>query len=75
MILEFQRTWLALLIAPWLAPETGALSPEARELAEEYLRNHGWRQGRDRLWRNDTYGGSWRTENAVRQEAERPVRA
>lgn len=33
----------------------------------------GWRQGRDGLWRNDTYGGSYKLDNAITTQLKRPV--
>lgn len=31
------------------------------------LTEDGWRQGRDGLWRNDRFGGSYKTENALKR--------
>lgn len=40
---------------------------------KSWLKECGWRQGRDGLWRNDTYGGSFKLENAAEQQLRRPV--
>lgn len=49
------------------------IEEQARELQAVWLQQHGWREGRDGLWRNNSYGGSWKLENAIDQEKARPV--
>ena len=36
------------------------------ETPEELIED-GWRQGKDGLWRNDRFGGSYKTENALQR--------
>lgn len=40
-----------------------------------FLREHGWRRGKDGLWRTDARGGSFRTRNALAYERGEPTPA
>lgn len=49
------------------------IDQHARDLQTVWLQQRGWREGKDKLWRNGAYGGSWSIEHAIEQEKDRPV--